>query len=331
MDRKQPARQCPDCHDGFSVSRRDFLATAAGATLAASSLPLLSPGFAHAAPSRKSKAETAAAALFGTLTDEQKKVVALPIDDPRRTRISANWHVTPTKIGTFFNADQQKLIEQVVQGIASEDGYERFMRQMDADDGGFKNYSIALFGTPNEEQFEFELTGRHLTLRADGNCVDGAAFGGPIVYGHGAKGNSEKNLFSYQTRRAHEVFTALDGKQQESALLEKAPAESAVQLRKQGEALPGIAVGQLSADQKELVEAVLKDIMLPYRKEDVDEVMQVVKSGGGMDEVHIAFYKSGDLDDDKVWDIWRLEGPTLVCHFRGAPHVHAYINIAQRK
>jgi hypothetical protein len=60
-------------------------------------------------------------------------------------------------------------------------------------------------------------------------------------------------------------------------------------------------------------------------------VMEMIKASGGLDEVRIAFYKNGDLDNDKVWDIWRLEGPSIVCHFRGAPHVHAYINVAQRK
>mgnify|MGYP006190435459 CR=1 FL=1 len=41
-------------------------------------------------------------------------------------------------------------------------------------------------------------------------------------------------------------------------------------------------------------------------------------------------YKTGDLDEDQVWDIWRLESPTLVCHFRGAPHVHTYVNIGRK-
>ena len=141
--------------------------------------------------------------------------------------------------------------------------------------------------------------------------------------------SSPQNLFAYQTKRANEVFEALDGKQRAKALLEKAPNESAVQLKKEGSQLPGIPGAELSQDQKELVDAVLRDIMQPYRKEDVDEVMQIFKAAGGMDKVNIAFYSSGDLDKDEVWDIWRLEGPALVCHFRGAPHVHAYINVAQ--
>jgi hypothetical protein len=43
----------------------------------------------------------------------------------------------------------------------------------------------------------------------------------------------------------------------------------------------------------------------------------------------MAFYKAWDLGHDEEWDIWRLEGPTFVWHFRGSPHVHAYVNIAR--
>ncbi|GIW79853.1 MAG: hypothetical protein KatS3mg105_1660 [Gemmatales bacterium] len=108
----------------------------------------------------------------------------------------------------------------------------------------------------------------------------------------------------------------MEGKQREKALLSKSPRETAVQLRDQD--YPGIAVAELSADQKALVEKTLQDILKPYRKEDVDEVLQIVKAGGGLDKIHISFYSDRDLQNDKVWDVWRLEGPTLVCHFRGA-------------
>ena len=39
--------------------------------------------------------------------------------------------------------------------------------------------------------------------------------------------------------------------------------------------------------------------------------------------------KHDDLGNDGVWDIWRLEGPSMVWHFRGAPHVHTWVNIAK--
>ena len=44
--------------------------------------------------------------------------------------------------------------------------------------------------------------------------------------------------------------------------------------------------------------------------------------------VFLAFYEEADLGHDKVWDNWRLEGPSFVWHFRGKPHVHIWINVA---
>jgi hypothetical protein len=85
----------------------------------------------------------------------------------------------------------------------------------------------------------------------------------------------------------------------------------------------------MSGDQKELVEATIKVLLAPYREEDKTEVMEILNAAGGVDKLHMAFYEQGDLGGDKVWDIWRLEGPSFVWHFRGAPHVHAYINIVQ--
>ena len=78
------------------------------------------------------------------------------------------------------------------------------------------------------------------------------------------------NVFYYQTLKANEVFKMLDGKQQKMALLEKAPREDAVQIRGPRAQFPGIAITELSGDQKELVEKVMHELLAPYRKEDVD-------------------------------------------------------------
>jgi hypothetical protein len=328
MDTPRSRKICPDCQP--AGDRREFLGWAAGAAIATAGLPLLSRR-SWAAPTKESPAEVAVKELFASLDDAQRKIVVLPLDDARRTRINANWNITEAEVGGFSDA-QKDLIHRVVKGITSEDGYGRFIKQMsdDTDGVGIDAYAIAIFGDPNKEQFEFELTGRHLTLRADGNTLGAAAFGGPIVYGHGLAGNSDKNLFSYQTKRANEVFKALDEKQREKALLDKLPGETEVQFRKEGAEFLGISGKELSADQRALVEAVLRDILAPYRKEDVDEAMEVVKAGGGIEALSISFSKAGDLGGDKSWDVWRLEGPTLMTHFRGDPHVHAYINIAKQ-
>lgn len=317
---------CGDCEQG--VDRRAFLRAASGAAMLSVAAPsLLTSGVAHAAPTPKSKAESAVARFYQSLTDEQKKTMAFPFDHELRSRINANWHITkPTLGGGFYSKDQQAIVDEILRGIMSPDGYERMIKQTDDDSGGIREYSMAMFGSPDSGKFEWELTGRHLTLRADGDSVAKAAFGGPIVYGHGDE-TPKDNLYHYQTKQVNEVFKALDAKQAERALVAKAPSESAVPLQGASGKFPGIAVGELSADQKGLVEKTLKVLLSPYRQEDVDETMSILKETGGLDKLHLAFYQQGDLGDDKVWDVWRVEGPGLVWHFRGAPHVHAYINI----
>jgi hypothetical protein len=176
------------------------------------------------------------------------------------------------------------------------------------------------------------LTGRHLTLRADGDSVDKAAFGGPIVYGHDqGEPDASKNIYFYQTQQTDAVFKSLTSEQAAKALLEKAPAEAAVQVQGDGGKFAGIKVGDLQAEQKAMVEKTLGVLLAPYRKEDIDEVMQVLKESGGVDQLHMAFYQQEDVGGDKTWDIWRVEGPSFVWHYRGAPHVHAYINIGHVK
>jgi hypothetical protein len=322
---------CPDCGDG--LSRREFVRKAAGVAVAGSLFSTIAtPRRAVAAPSPSSTAETAVKRFYETLSDDQRKEICFAFDHPLRSRINANWAITKPKISDYTK-EQQKLIDEIFRGVTSPEGYERFQKQMDDDSGGFDEYHVAVFGTPGSGQFEWEMTGRHMTIRADGDSVDGAAFGGPIVYGHGA-GDSEKglpgNVFYYQTLKANEVFNALDGKQRKIALLPKAPKEDAVLVQGSSGQFPGLAVGELSTDQKELVEKVIKVILAPYREDDVNEAVAIQKAGGGLDALHMAFYESNDIGKDQVWDIWRLEGPTFVWHFRGAPHVHTYVNIAKK-
>jgi len=320
----------PSCRDCHSVDRRNFLKAGAAALGAVSAGFWTLPG-AYAAPTATSAAETAVGRFFSSLSAEQKKVICFGFNDPLRQRINANWHVTKPTVGTdFYNQQQRQLIDEIVQNVTSKDGYERLKKQMESDSGGIQDYSVAVFGEPGTTAFEWELTGRHLTLRADGNTVDGAAFGGPIIYGHGEE-DPKENLFFYQTQQVNEVFKALDATQAKQALVATAPNETAVALQGESGKFTGIGVSQLSADQKQLVEKTLQVLLAPYRKEDADEAMEIVKSNGGTDKLHMAFYQNGDLGNDKVWDMWRVEGPGFVWHFRGAPHVHAYINIGAVK
>jgi hypothetical protein len=179
------------------------------------------------------------------------------------------------------------------------------------------------------------LTGRHCTARCDGDSVAGVAFGGPIFYGHQAGSTFEEkpdhpnNVYWYQAKRANEVFQALDGKQRERALLGNPREEKAtetVALKARGE-IVGLPVSDMSKDQKKLVEHVLADLLLPFRKKDTDEAMRYIKESGGVSNLAMSFYKNLDIGNDGVWDVWQLESPNMVWYFRGAPHVHTWVNI----
>ena len=61
----------------------------------------------------------------------------------------------------------------------------------------------------------------------------------------------------------------------------------------------------------------------------------MVKAGDGLDKLCLSFYKTDtdgdpDLGEDSEWEVWRVEGPTFVWHFRGAPHVHTHVNITTK-
>ncbi len=322
----RPSKNCPDCEPRFDgESRRDFMKRLGSTALAVSA----AGSFVHVAegsPTRSSSAETAVGRFYESLTDAQRKVVCMPFDHELRSKINANWHVVEPTIAELFTDEQRANVLEIVRDVTTEDGYERFLEQMEQDDSGIDAYSCAIFGNPESGDFQWELTGRHLTLRADGNSVANRAFGGPLIYGHGEE-DPKHNLFYYQTKKANEVFRALDAPQAKLALIDKAPKEADVLLQGESGQFPGIRVGELSSDQKELVEETLRVLLAPYRQEDVDEAMAILKQGGGLDQLHMAFYREGDLNDDQVWDIWRVEGPSFAWHFRGAPHVHAYINI----
>ncbi len=308
--------------------RRQFL-KATAATLAAVSIPK----FAYASPLSTSAAETVVAEFYQSLSDAQKKEICHPFNDGLRSRVNANWHVSKPLINDDFYSDSQRaMIEKIVRNLTSADGYKRLEEQMEYDDGGLGAYSVAVFGEPNQSApFQWLLTGRHLTLRADGNTLEGRAFGGPIVYGHGEESSAADNLFYYQTKRVNEVYASLDKAQAALALGKNPPQETQVNLQGAAGNFAGVAVGDLSLDQQQLVRDVLGTLLAPYREEDSREALSIIDAGGGIESLRFAFYSNEDLEGDGVWDIWRIEGPSAVIHFRGAPHVHAYVHIGDSK
>jgi hypothetical protein len=318
----------------MSTTRREFLKTSA----AVLGIPLVT-SVSRAAPTKTSPPETAVKALYDSLTEKQKASVCFAWDhvDPKRgvlrTRVQNNWQITPHTVNSdFYTVKQRGIIRDIVQGITHPDWHAKFDQQTKDDSGGKPwgtTQSIAIFGQPGRDQFEFVITGRHQTLRADGNTTDGVAFGGPIFYGHAPHDNEEPthpgNVFWSQAVAANKVYAMLEKKQRKQALQETSPREAAVEFRKTS---PGLLVKEMSRDQQAEMHTVLAALIEPFRVEDRDEVLASLKAQGGLEACRLSYFKDGDIGDDKVWDNWRLEGPAFVWHYRGDPHVHVWVNIA---
>ena len=338
-----PQKHCPDCcgPEPFPVTRREFV-QAVGVSAAALSVASMPVRAFSAEKAAAPEPENLVKKLHDSLSPAQKEAVCFKWDysDDRgllRMHVANNWQITEKKVASdFFTKDQQGLIEALYFGLYNPDWHDRIRKQLKDDTGGKgfgKEQSIAIFGEPGTGKFQFAMTGRHLTIRCDGDSAEHVAFGGPIFYGHAAQGFNEKpdhpgNVFWHQALKANALYKMLDGKQREQALVPKAPHESEVHFRGAEGKIAGLPVSELSKDQRAHVQKVLETLIEPYRVTDRSEATRCLAAQGGLESCRIAFYQSGDLGNDQVWDNWRLEGPSFVWHFRGSPHVHVWANVA---
>jgi hypothetical protein len=301
------------------------------------------PRFATATPAPRVRkpAEDLVRALHSTLTAEQRQVVIMPWDHG-----AANGRATPTRlrmynapinrrIGQVFNQRQQDLIQRILRAISSdEEGYRRVTRNGTFDaSGSLQGCGVNIFGdVGGDRPYAWVFSGHHLTVRCDGNSEPNTAFGGPMYYGHSPDGYSQRNCFYYQTRSVLSVFDALNERQRGTAVVRGTPGEGepSIRFRQSGQQLPGISISELTRDQRQLVERVMRDVLSPFRAEDANEVMDIIRRNGGMERIHLAFYQDGRMDDNNRWHFWRLEGPGFVWNYRVLPHVHTYVNIAAR-
>jgi hypothetical protein len=341
--KETPRTDCPEC---TAFDRRDFVRTlavggaavAAGGTLLAPR-PLMAGERAPMPRVVNAVAEDLVKELYATLDADQKKAVVKPWNDPARKSVNPN-KALDKKIGAVYTKPQQELLERIVKAISSDDkGWHQITRAGTWDASkSFDQCGADIFGDPSNGKFAFEFTGHHLTVRCDGDNEEGAAFGGPIYYGHTPNGYHPSNVFAYQTQQVLKLFDALDAKQQTKAkakLGDPKKQESKVSLdRLAKEERPGVLYADLSADQKELVEQVMKALLSPFRQQDGAEVVTLIKDMGGMEKMHLAFYdeeyEGSKTSEKQPFSFWRLLGPGFVWNFRVLPHVHTYVNISSK-
>lgn len=331
---------CPECESGAPIARRDFIRVI-GTTAAVAAVGGLTPlQKARAARAEKqAQAEAMIFELFKTMSADQKKAVTRAWDhkptatDKVTGRLATgNGAVGGLTINKNYEKKQVELLDKIFRSIANgEEGYKGLSRNGRFDNSNdFESISAIIYGEPAEgKKFSLVFTGHHLTVRCDGNSEEATAFGGPLYYGHSPSGYATTNVFYHQTKAANELFGALDKAAKEVAVKpgKWVDEHSNIKVPKKGDKVPGLSFADMSKDQKTLTLALMKELVAPYRKEDGDEVMELIKATGGMEKVSMAFYEEGTRTEKEPWSFWRLEGPGFVWSFRALPHIHTFVHV----
>jgi len=340
---EQAKVECPDCD---TLGRRDFIALAGGTAVTLAGLQLVpqlaiaQPATAAqpAQPARAKPAEALIRELYESLTEQQRGQVVMPFDHrignsqtPARLGMY-NASLNANNIGMVYTRAQKELNERILRAISSDqEGYQRISRNGTFDNSRtFDNCGAHIFGNPlNNQQFAWVFTSHHLTVRCDGNSMPNTGFGGPMYYGHSTDGMSARNVWFFQTRSVLGLWDALSEEQRRQATMTQYvnPQEQAGSVRHRPAPYPGLRSGDMTADQKTLCQIVMRDLLAPFRREDADEVMDIVRRNGGMDAIHFGFYRDAQTPEGR-WKFWRLEGPGFVWNYRIHDHVHCFVNIA---
>ncbi len=289
---------------------------------------LLPPAPSH----RLEPVDVLAARLVASLDAGQRARVQVDYDHPLRQYHNRGVSGGGLGINAWrFSREQRVLLSDLLHAGVSTKGRDRLPRQFFINWPGVHLMRLLVCGEPGAGPYQIILTGPHLNLRLGGASREGAALGGPQIYGD-QRGNERQglpgNVYRGQFLAAHRLFLALSPSEQQAALLPSSPIQTRIEPQGRGGRFPGVPVAALSPAARELAAELVGGILSTYPAGDVAYARRCLEENGGLGALHLSYYEDGEVDGSGQYQIFRLEGPTAVLYFRGYPHVHAFINIA---
>lgn len=329
----------------MAIGRRAFLAGVGGGAgwLVARGLGV--PGFgAAAAPA---PFDATLRALGASLTPFQRERIVFPADHPSRQINNTIAVVKGPHLGTLLSPAQRALAADLYAAMLSERGRDAFAGTI-AVEGRLDGCVLAIYGEPAAGGAHAVISGGHVLVRGGGED-ENAPFGGGVAYGHQI-GNEQwrvpGNSFAYHGDAFNRFFATLAPAERHAAILPAPPHELLLQAQGTGGRFPGVAIGALSAAAQAEAGRLVETLLSCYPEPGRRVALGCIESHGGVGALHAAtfanrgFYsdmQSWDALDpaerarrgDPYWQVWRLEAPGLVVHFKGFPHVHAYLEIVR--
>jgi hypothetical protein len=310
------------------MNRRTVLKAGAGLGLAGAGLYRLLPP----SPSRTLEpVDVLARRLYTSLGDDQRAETCVPYDHPLRQYHNRGVWGAGRAILFGFGHEQRQMLTDLLHAGLSEEGRRRVPEEYFTRVSGVHSLRVLICGDPTAPPYQVILTGAHLNLRLGGKSREGAAFGGPQVYGdqHGdGIAGLPGNLYRDQFLLGQRLLRSLGDGRRRHAVLAEAPVQTAVELQGQHGSFPGIPVAELTSDGQDLARELVERILSTYRAEDVAYARECLAANGGVAALSLSYYRHGADGDIPEGQVFRLEGPAAVFYFRGHPHVHAFINVA---
>ncbi|HEX4804091.1 MAG TPA: DUF3500 domain-containing protein [Myxococcaceae bacterium] len=269
--------------------------------------------------------------FYESLDAKDRQRVCAGYDDPIRQYHNRGvsggglW-ANPANLGR----EQRSIVNDLLHAGLSEPGRQRVPNEFFTKWPGVHAMHVLLCGDPKTPPWQLILTGPHLNLRIGGRSREGAAFGGPLVYGD-QRGNSIQglpdNLYRFQFQTAHRLFQTLRPEQQRLALQETSPIQTDIQLQGSQGSFAGVQIAAISSQSRAIARELIDGILSTYPAEDVAYALQCLEHHGGLERLYLSYYEDSEVDRSGQFQNFRLEGPAAVFYFRGYPHVHAFINV----
>jgi hypothetical protein len=286
-------------------------------------------------------------ALGASLTPGQHAAIVFPADHPSRQINNTFSVLRGPHLGTLLSPGQQRLVRALYESMLSERGRSAFQGTI-AVEGRLEGCTLAIYGEPGERAAQAVISGGHLLLRG-GGAGDGATLGGGVAYGHqigDGKWRVPGNSFAYHGDAFQRLFQALSAEERRAAIVAEPPHELLLQPQGAGGRFPGLALARASEAPQAAARELLATVLSAYPEARRAEALSAIEHNGGVGALHVAAYAShGFYPDlrswasqgaaererrgDPYWQVWRVEGPGAVIHFKGHPHVHAYLSIVR--
>ncbi|HEY2381090.1 MAG TPA: DUF3500 domain-containing protein [Terriglobia bacterium] len=276
-------------------------------------------------------ADVLARRLYMGLDAAQRADASVSYDHPLRQYHNRGVWGGGREVLSGFSREQRGILTDLMYAGLSVEGRSRLPQEDVTRWIGVNGMRVLICGDPASPPYQIILTGTHLNLRLGGRSAEGAAFGGPQVYGD-QRGNERVglpgNVYRDQFLIGQRLLRSLDDGRRKHAVLEEAPVQTQIELQGRHGSFQGIPVAELTEESKTVAHELVERIMSTYEPGDVAYARECLAANGGLDALFLSYYQHGQDGNIPEAQVFRLEGPAAVFYFRGYPHVHAFLNVA---